>query len=279
MEAPTPISAYLHSATMVKAGIYLVARFTPIFGGNEVWFWVVSGIGLITLLYGSINAVRQTDLKALLAYSTISQLGLIMSLLGVGSAAMYFENGAQSAVYGAAIFTAIFHLFNHSTFKGALFMVVGIIDHETGTRDIRKLRGLVHVMPITFTLALIGSFSMAGLPPFNGFLSKEMFFTAMLNISNLNVFNMDSFGILFPVIAWIASVFTFIYCMILVLKPFIGKHHAEKLDKIAHEPPIGMLIPPTILAGLVILIFFLPKCLREIFNYACLSSSNANNYS
>ena len=92
MEAPTPISAYLHSATMVKAGIYLVARFTPIFGGNEVWFWLVSGIGLITLLYGSVNAVRQTDLKALLAYSTISQLGFIMSLLGVGSAALYFRH-------------------------------------------------------------------------------------------------------------------------------------------------------------------------------------------
>lgn len=263
MEAPTPISAYLHSATMVKAGIYLVARFTPVFGGNEVWFWLVSGIGLITLLYGSINAVRQTDLKALLAYSTISQLGLIMSLLGVGSAAMYFGNGEQTAVYSVAVFAAIFHLINHSTFKGALFMVVGIIDHETGTRDIRKLRGLIQVMPITFTLALIGSFSMAGLPPFNGFLSKEMFFTAMLNIVNLNVFNMDTFGILFPVIAWIASVLTFVYCMILVLKPFMGKHQADKLDKVAHEPPIGMLIAPTILAVLVILIFFFPNILGK----------------
>ena len=152
MEAPTPISAYLHSATMVKAGIYLVARFTPIFGGNEVWFWLVSGIGLITLLYGSVNAVRQTDLKALLAYSTISQLGLIMSLLGVGSAALYFGHGDESSLYAVAIFAAIFHLVNHSTFKGSLFMVVGIIDHETGTRDIRKLRGLMNLMPITFTL-------------------------------------------------------------------------------------------------------------------------------
>ncbi|WP_428908877.1 Na+/H+ antiporter subunit A [Niallia sp. Krafla_26] len=263
MEAPTPISAYLHSATMVKAGIYLVSRFTPLFGGNEVWFWLVSGIGLITLLYGSINAVRQTDLKALLAYSTISQLGLIMSLLGVGSAAMYFETLEQSAVYGAAVFTAIFHLFNHSTFKGALFMVVGIIDHETGTRDIRKLRGLIQVMPITFTLALIGSFSMAGLPPFNGFLSKEMFFTAMINISNLSVFNMETFGLLFPIIAWIASVFTFIYCMILVLKPFTGRPELAKLEKIAHEPPIGMLVPPIILAGLVIFIFFFPNLLGK----------------
>lgn len=180
MEAPTPISAYLHSATMVKAGIYLVARLTPIFGGTAEWFWIISIVGLITLLYGSFNAVKQIDLKGLLAYSTISQLGMIMSLLGIGSAALYFGYGNEAAVYAAAITAAIFHLINHSTFKGALFMVVGIVDHETGTRDIRRLGGLMTVMPITFTVALIGSFAMAGLPPFNGFLSKEMFLHLLL---------------------------------------------------------------------------------------------------
>lgn len=263
MEAPTPISAYLHSATMVKAGIYLVARFTPIFGGHAEWFWLVSGIGIVTMLYGSLNAVKQTDLKALLAYSTISQLGLIMSLLGLGSASMYFGLGDQSTSYAVAVFAAIFHLINHSTFKGCLFMLVGIIDHETGTRDIRKLGGLMNLMPITFTLTLIGSFSMAGLPPFNGFLSKEMFFTGMLNASQLNIFNMNTIGLLFPVIAWIASVFTFIYCMILVFKTFTGKYQPTKLEKSAHEPPIGMLIPPIILATLVILIFFFPNVLAK----------------
>ena len=145
-------------------------------------------------------------------------------------------------------------------------MVVGIIDHETGTRDIRKLRGLMHIMPITFTLAIIGSFSMAGLPPFNGFLSKEMFFTSMLNISNLTIFNMEALGILFPVIAWIASVFTFIYCMILCLKPFTGKPDLTKLDKTVHEAPIGMLFSPIILAALVILIFFFPNVLGRLFS-------------
>lgn len=263
MEAPTPISAYLHSATMVKAGIYLVARFTPIFGGHAEWFWLVSGIGIVTMLYGSLNAVKQTDLKALLAYSTISQLGLIMSLLGLGSASMYFGLGDESTIYAVAVFAAIFHLINHSTFKGCLFMLVGIIDHETGTRDIRKLGGLMNLMPITFTLTLIGSFSMAGLPPFNGFLSKEMFFTGMLNASQLNIFNMNTIGLLFPVIAWIASVFTFIYCMILVFKTFTGKYQPTKLEKSAHEPPIGMLIPPIILATLVILIFFFPNVLAK----------------
>lgn len=263
MEAPTPVSAYLHSATMVKAGIYLVARFTPIFGGSFEWFWIVSGVGIVTLFYGSVTAVRQTDLKALLAYSTISQLGLIMCLLGLGSASMYYGYGDESTMYTVAITAAIFHLINHSTFKGCLFMVVGIIDHETGTRDIRKLGGLMNLMPISFTLMIIGSLSMAGLPPFNGFLSKEMFFTGVLNSSELPIFGMESFGFLFPVIAWIASVFTFIYCMVLIFKTFTGKYKPEKLEKTAHEAPIGMLIPPIILASLVIVIFFFPNVISR----------------
>jgi multicomponent Na+:H+ antiporter subunit A len=224
---------------------------------------MVSGVGIITLLYGSLNAVKQTDLKALLAYSTISQLGLIMSLLGLGSAALYFGYGDESAMYAVAILAAIFHLINHSTFKGCLFMVVGIIDHETGTRDIRKLGGLMHLMPISFTLTIIGSFAMAGLPPFNGFLSKEMFFTGVLNASQLNGFGMETVGILFPVIAWVASVFTFIYCMVIVFKTFTGKYKPEKLESQAHEAPIGMLISPIILASLVIIIFFFPNVLSK----------------
>ncbi|KAB2334057.1 Na+/H+ antiporter subunit A [Bacillus mesophilum] len=272
MEAPTPISAYLHSATMVKAGIYLVARFTPVFGGTAEWFWLVSGIGILTLLYGSINAVRQTDLKALLAYSTISQLGLIMSLLGIGSAILYFGYNDESSVYAIASLAAVFHLVNHSTFKGSLFMVVGIIDHETGTRDIRKLGGLLSFMPISFTLAVIGSFAMAGLPPFNGFLSKEMFFTAVVNTSQLEIFNMETIGVLFPVIAWIASVFTFVYSMILVFKTFGGKYKPKMLEKPAHEAPLGMLIPPAILASLVVIFFFFPNVLANYLLKPALAS-------
>ncbi|WP_428909869.1 Na+/H+ antiporter subunit A [Niallia sp. Krafla_26] len=262
MEAPTPVSAYLHSATMVKAGIYLVARFTPFFGEHSLWFWLVSGVGLLTLFWGSFNAVRQTDLKGILAYSTISQLGMIMSLLGVGTAALHF-GGAQDNFYLVAATAAVFHLINHSTFKGSLFMVAGIVDHETGTRDIRKLGGLMTFMPITFTLSIIGAFSMAGLPPFNGFLSKEMFFTGMLRIQEFNFFNVETWGILFPTIAWIASVFTFIYCMIFVFKTFTGKYQPEKLEKKPHEAPIGMLISPIILASIVIIIFFFPNLLSE----------------
>ncbi|MFB4260997.1 Na+/H+ antiporter subunit A [Shouchella clausii] len=264
MEAPTPVSAYLHSATMVKAGIYLVARFTPVFGGEAVWFWVVSIVGIVTLFWGSFTAIRQTDLKALLAYSTISQLGLIMTLLGLGSAALHFDViDNQSFYYSLAIFAALFHLVNHSTFKGALFMVVGIVDHETGTRDIRKLGGLMTVMPVTFTVAVIGSFSMAGLPPFNGFLSKEMFFTAVLRIIELPFFSVEAWGLLFPIIAWLASVLTFVYCLILIFKTFFGEHQPEKLEKSAHEAPFGMLVSPVILASLVVAFFFFPNVLGE----------------
>jgi multicomponent Na+:H+ antiporter subunit A len=260
MEAPTPVSAYLHSATMVKAGIYLVARFSPVFAESGVWLWVVSIVGLVTLFWGSFSAVKQTDLKALLAYSTVSQLGLIMSLLGLGAAALHYEN-LDDNIYMVATVAAIFHLINHATFKGSLFMVAGIIDHETGTRDIRKLGGLMQFMPITFTIAVIGSFSMAGLPPFNGFLSKEMFFTGMVNVVQLNIFNMETWGILFPVVAWIASVFTFIYSMILVFKTFTGKVQLEKLEKKPHEAPIGLLISPVILASLVIIFGIFPNLL------------------
>lgn len=263
MEAPTPVSAYLHSATMVKAGIYLVARFTPIFGGEALWFWLVTGIGLVTLIWGSFNAVKQTDLKALLAFSTVSQLGLIMSLLGIGSVAVYLGYSAESVVYTQAAFAALFHLMNHSTFKGALFMMVGILDHELGTRDIRRLGGLMSFMPFTFTIALIGSFSMAGLPPFNGFLSKEMFFTATLQISKLNIFSLDSLGVLIPVVAWIASIFTFVYCLIIVVKTFFGKVQYHLLAKHPHEAPIGMLISPYVLSAFVVGIFFFPNVIGK----------------
>ncbi|MBW8350359.1 Na+/H+ antiporter subunit A [Bacillus sp. IITD106] len=263
MEAPTPVSAYLHSATMVKAGIYLVARFTPVFGSSEIWFWLVSCIGLVTLFWGSFNAIRQIDLKALLAYSTISQLGLIMSLFGIGSIAHQLGAGENAILYTQASFAALFHLVNHSTFKGALFMVVGIVDHGVGTRDIRRLGGLMSFMPISFTIALIGSFSMAGLPPFNGFLSKEMFFEAVVNVSQSNLFTIHTFGLLFPIIAWIASVLTFVYCMIIVFKTFFGSYQPEKLEHEAHEAKIGMLIPPIILAVLIIGIFLFPNQLGD----------------
>lgn len=262
MEAPTPVSAYLHSATMVKAGIYLLARLSPIFADTSVWFVAVSAVGITTLFWGSFSAVKQTDLKGILAFSTISQLGLIMSLIGVGSAALHYEF-LEDNIYVVAITAAVFHLVNHATFKGSLFMVVGIVDHETGTRDIRKLGGLMSFMPVTFTIAIIGCFAMAGLPPFNGFLSKEMFFTGMVHATKMDIYNMETWGILFPVLAWIASVFTFVYSMVIVFKTFTGKYQPEKLEKKPHEAPIGMLVPPIILASLVILFGLFPNLLAH----------------
>ena len=258
MEAPTPVSSYLHSATMVKAGIYLVARFSPIFAISEVWFWTISIVGLVTLFWGSFHAVRQNDLKAILAYSTVSQLGMIMLMLGVGAAAIHENN---PAFFGAAILAAIFHLINHATFKGSLFMAAGIIDHETGTRDIRKLGGLMTIMPITFTITLIGTFSMAGLPPFNGFLSKELFFTSMIRIADISFTDVSTWGAIIPALAWLASVFTFIYSMMLLFKTFRGRLNIDQLEKKPHEAPIGMLIPPIILAALVVTFFFFPNIL------------------
>ncbi len=260
MEAPTPVSAYLHSATMVKAGIYLVARLSPVFAAQGTWFWLVAGFGIFTLVWASFNAVKQTDLKAILAYSTVSQLGLIMSLLGVGAAALHYTY-LDDNLYMAATFAAVFHLINHATFKGSLFMVAGIVDHETGTRDIRKLGGLMQIMPITFTIALIGTFSMAGLPPFNGFLSKEMFLAAMVNVLSLDIFNMDTWSALFPVLAWVGSVFTFVYSMLLLFKTFTGDFQPEKLEKKPKEAPFGMLIPPVILGALVVVFGFFPNIL------------------
>lgn len=255
MEAPTPISAYLHSATMVKAGIYLIARFTPIFGGNMVWFWLVMLCGVVTMLWGSFMAIKQNDLKALLAYSTISQLGLIVSLLGLGSAALNPDYSSYALLFSGSILAAMFHLINHSAFKGTLFMVIGILDHETGTRDIRRLGGLMAIMPISFTLTIIGGFSMAGLPPFSGFLSKEMFFEGVLNATT----HMDAWLGWLPFVVWIGSVLTFVYCFILVFKSFTGTYEPDQFDREPKEASLGMLISPIILALGVIGLFFFPN--------------------
>ena len=266
MEAPTPVSAYLHSATMVKAGIYLVARLTTIFGGAPEWFWFVSGIGIITLLYGSFNAIRQTDLKALLAYSTISQLGLVMSLLGLGSAALYFEVVSEGAIYAIAIFAAIFHLMNHSTFKGCLFMVVGIIDHELGP-DIKSW-GLLHLIHPSLSSLLWSEVWPWPVYLLLMVLSKELF-SAVLNASKMNIFQMETWGNILLFLAWAASVLTFVYCMIIAFRTFAGVPRDQKLMKRAREASLGMLISPLILAGLVIIIFFYPNVfLRYLFQPA-----------
>ncbi|WP_026906261.1 Na+/H+ antiporter subunit A [Paucisalibacillus globulus] len=265
MEAPTPVSAYLHSATMVKAGIYLVARFLPIFVVYEWFFISVSLVGIVTLVWASYMAVRQTDLKGILAFSTISQLGMIMAMLGFGTE--------------VAVFAAVFHILNHATFKGSLFMIAGIIDHETGTRDIRKLGGLLTFMPISATLALFGTFSMAGIPlPFlNGFYSKELFFkaTTLLNENSNSIASFLSEAI--PYLAVFGSIFTFVYSMYFFFGVFTGPKKLKLLPKKPHEAPIGMLISPIVLVFGVIIIGLFPNLVNgSLLTHAAHAITNSN---
>ncbi|MEF9957139.1 MAG: monovalent cation/H+ antiporter subunit A [Acinetobacter sp.] len=242
MAAPTPVSAYLHSATMVKAGIFLLARFAPIFIGAALYHNIVTFVGLFTLCLAAGFAIFKEDLKGLLAYSTISHLGLIVCLLGIGSP--------------LAIAAAIFHIINHATFKAALFMLAGIIDHETGTRDLRKLSGIWQLLPFTTTLTLITAASMAGVPLTNGFISKEMFFTELLaNLSGSVMF-------IAAIVATLAGIFAVMYSIRLVHGVFFdGAIGSQVPNKVAHEPPLGMHLPAIILAILCILIGIFPALL------------------
>jgi len=244
MAAPTPVSAYLHSATMVKAGIFLLARFTPIFVGAALYHNIVTFVGLFTLCMAAFFAIFKEDLKGLLAYSTISHLGLIVCLLGIGSP--------------LAVAAAIFHIINHATFKAALFMLAGIIDHETGTRDLRKLSGIWQLLPFTATLTMITAASMAGVPLTNGFLSKEMFFTELLASLSGPVL------IISAILATLAGIFAVAYSVRLVHGVFFdGPIGLEVPNQKAHEPPLGMRVPAILLAVLCILVGLLPALLVE----------------
>lgn len=279
MEAPTPVSAYLHSATMVKAGIYLIARLTPIFAVSQGWIWAVTAFGLVTLFWGSLNATKQQDLKGILAFSTVSQLGMIMSMLGIGAVSYHFQ-GDESQLYLAAYSAAIFHLINHATFKGALFMITGAVDHATGARDTRKLGGLMTIMPISFTLSIITSLSMAGVPPFNGFLSKEAFIESMIEVTHASVFSLNTVGLLIPIVAIVGSIFTFVYSFKFIVEIFLGDHKPDVLPNKAHEASILMNISPAILAGLVILIGLFPSIVSApLVEPAVKSIANTNEVS
>ncbi|NWN48783.1 monovalent cation/H+ antiporter subunit A [Pseudomonas sp. MAFF 301514] len=238
MAAPTPVSAYLHSATMVKAGVFLLARLWPSLSGSEEWFWIVGGAGALTLLLGAYCAMFQNDLKGLLAYSTISHLGLITLLLGL--------NSPLAAV------AAVFHILNHATFKASLFMAAGIIDHESGTRDIRKLSGLVRLIPFTATLAMVASASMAGVPLLNGFLSKEMFFAETVFITSTA---WVEFAL--PLIATIAGTFSVAYALRFTVDVFFGPT-ATDLPHTPHEPPRWMRAPVELLVFTCLLVGIFP---------------------
>jgi multicomponent K+:H+ antiporter subunit A len=238
MAAPTPVSAYLHSATMVKAGVFLLARLYPALAGSELWILLVSGAGMVTLTFGAYAALFRHDLKGLLAYSTISHLGLITLLFGLGT--------PLAAVAG------VFHIINHAIFKASLFMAAGIIDHETGTRDMRRLNGLWRYMPHTATLAMVAAASMAGVPLFNGFLSKEMFFAESLALQRLG-----GFAWLEPLAATVAGLFAVAYSMRFIHDVFFNGEPRD-LPRTPHEPPRWMKIPVEVLVALCLLVGIFP---------------------
>lgn len=224
MEAPTPVSAYLHSATMVKAGIYLLLRLSPILGGTVAWQILLPFFGGITLILGAWNAVGQRDLKQMLAQTTIASLGLMVMMIGFGT-----EH---------ALSAAVLYLLAHALFKGALFMVAGSVDHGTGSRDISLLSGLGRIMPFTFLAAILAGFSMAGLPPYSGFMAKEEIYEALAGTNARNL--------LFTAIAIFGNGLMLVIGFVIGFKIFIGKR--SELAEKAHESPFLLWAPPLVLA-------------------------------
>jgi multicomponent K+:H+ antiporter subunit A len=252
MAAPTPVSAFLHSATMVKAGVFLLVRFWPVLSGTETWFWVVGLAGLVTLTLGAYLAIFQHDLKGVLAYSTISHLGLITFLLGLGSP--------------LACVAAIFHIVNHAVFKASLFMAAGAVDHEVGSRDLRKLGGLTRFMPVTAALATISAAAMAGVPLLNGFLSKEMFFEEALAARTGGTLDLAP-----ALIALSASTFSVVYSLRFLGGAFYGRL-ATDLPHRPREPPVWMLAPIGLLALVCVLVGTLPSLMIEPYLRAAAGS-------
>jgi multicomponent Na+:H+ antiporter subunit A len=235
MEAPTPVSAYLHSATMVKAGIYLIARMNHSLGGTELWQDTIIIAGTLTMLFAAILSFNQMDLKKLLAYSTLSVLGTLTMLLGIGS--------------NLAIKAFFIYLVAHSLYKGTLFLVAGTLDHETGTRDVSKLGGLRKFMPVTMVTAALASFSMMGIIPLVGFIGKETVYESILEL--------DYWGQYLIAIAVLANALIVMITILVGFKPFWGARSST--PKEPHEAPIKMLFGPAILAILGLLMGIFPN--------------------
>lgn len=252
MAAPTPVSAYLHSATMVKAGVFLLVRLWPVLSGTDTWFWLIGGAGLCSLVLGAYAATFQRDMKGVLAYSTISHLGLITLLLGLNST--------------LALVAAIFHIVNHATFKASLFMAAGMVDHETGTRDLTRLSGLYRAMPITAMLAIVAAAAMAGVPLLNGFISKEMFFAETVFVRGNQLIR---YGL--PAVAVIYGVLSVAYSLRFILQVFFGPP-AHDLPRQPHEPPGWMLVPSALLVMACLVVGILPGLtVRPFLDVAAIS--------
>ncbi len=252
MSAPTPASAYLHSATMVKAGIYLMARLNPALGMTETWFWLLTVTGMITMLTGAYLGLKQKDLKAVLAYSTICQLGMLMMMIGQDT-----EIAFKALVIG---------ILAHALYKSSLFLIVGIVDHETGTRDLRRLGGVRHAMPFTFIIGTIAALSMAGLPPLFGFLAKETLLATAVHPSLPS-----SLMWLFPTASIITGALMLAMSGMLVWDTFMGKPRDPAVQ--GHEAPKLMLLAPAIPAILSFVIGLLPGPREEAALLAAAASA------
>ena len=240
MTAPTPASAFLHSATMVKAGIYLLARLNPALGYTDLWFYLLTSVGVITMLTGAYLGFKQNDLKALLAYSTISQLGVMTTMIGQDI----------EIAYKALVISVL----AHALYKSALFMTAGIVDHETGRRDLRRLGGLARLMPATTMVALVAGLSMAGLPPMFGFLAKETLLATSVHPSLPPII-----GALFPWVAVGAGALLLAQSGLFVYDTFLGKPADALQPAKGHEPPAGMWLMPAIPAFISLAIGLLPE--------------------
>lgn len=277
MAAPTPVSAYLHSATMVKAGVYLLARFTPIMGGTPTWLYTLIAVGIVTALLGAWLSWQKLDLKQILAYSTISALGLLVMLLGLGTNLGYE--------------TAVLFLLVHALYKGALFMTAGAIEHETGSRNVARLGGLARLMPVTLLAVLLAALSMSGLPPLIGFISKELVYEAVLDATA------GTYGLL--ALTLLTNVFLVTTSAIVAIRPFFGRAAplgSEAMDTkanpngpagsdapitteggvwrldLSHEAPVSMWIGPLILGLMALLFGLLPALIGESIVAAAASS-------
>ncbi|WP_261624499.1 DUF4040 family protein [Nesterenkonia marinintestina] len=265
MVAPAPVSAYLHAAAMVKAGIYLLLRFAPAFEDTAVWHLLLIAGGLTTALMGALFALQRHDIKEIMAYSTVSQLGFLVAVIGVGTP--------------TALAAATIHVIGHALFKSSLFMMVGIIEHESGSRDIRVLRGLSRTMRVSLVITLLGSLSMAGVPPLLGFVSKENLLAGFLSAQS-------------PVLAWtlaalavVAAVGTFAYCGRIVLGSFTDYTGAGRRDERpepmpadqAHEASATFWMPAMLPAAAGLVLGFVPGVFDGLVT-ATVSASSTTEY-
>ena len=210
MAAPTPVSAFLHSATMVKAGVFLLARLTPVLGGTALWTETLTAAGAVTAVYAAFVALGRTDLKQVLAYTTVMALGVCVMLLG-------FPPPAEAGAPWPGVRAALAFLVAHALYKAALFLVAGTIEKATGTRDLSALGGLARVMPVTFAAAVAASVSMAGAPPSIGFIGKELLYTEALR---------PDAGVWMPWAALLAAAPVAAVAMAFSIKPFLGRRPA-----------------------------------------------------